>query len=608
MDIDFYKNNIFTILNDTSYYQNISDYDKHHTLNKIRQLISKCNKLTKDEVNFLLKFDSRTSTFYGLPKIHKSNIIHNICNTSNSEYVEILSPADLKLRPIVAGPECETSRLSCLLDILLKPFLKNVHSYLRDSIDFLNIIPKQVTRETLLVSFDIINLYSNIPHDLGLEALTYWLDKSPELINDRFSKEFILEGIALILNNNIFTFNNQYFKQLKGTAMGTKVAPTYATLVLGYLEDKLYQKLLLEQDKNFAYYFQTHWKRFQDDCFIFWNKSLDDLHKFERILNSLHKDIQFKIQFSPTKLSFLDVIVIKEGIFISTDIYFKSTDSQQYLDFNSCHPKHTKLNIPFNLARRICTIVSDNNILKRRLYELSANLITRNYPLEIIKTGIRKALEIPRKTLLSVKDKTNEHIIPFISTYNPKNKEVFGILKNNINILNSDAKMNSILSNTKIIKSNRQLPNLKRILIKSNFRDITSQPTVSKCLNNRCGLCDYLLEGSSFQFKNKRFYIKEDMNCNVQNVIYVLVCNGCKEFYIGQTGDKLRNRRTVHEQQMRDPSVRQMPLSAHLDQCSKTEPKFYIFPFYKLHNDSVSARLCKEKYFISVFQPKLNNI
>ena len=70
----------------------------------------------------------------------------------------------------------------------------------------------------------------------------------------------------------------------------------------------------------------------------------------------------------------------------------------------------------------------------------------------------------------------------------------------------------------------------------------------------------------------KYFKIKTEMSCNVKNVIYVLVCSGCNKYYIGQTGDKLRNRRTVHEQQMRDPSTRQMPLSKHLHECSKMEP------------------------------------
>ena len=79
---------------------------------------------------------------------------------------------DLRFRPIVAGPACETHRLSNLIDILLKPIIEKVKSYVRDDIDFLNYIPKTVQSNTLLVSFDIVNLYTNIPHELGIEQLT----------------------------------------------------------------------------------------------------------------------------------------------------------------------------------------------------------------------------------------------------------------------------------------------------------------------------------------------------------------------------------------------------------------------------------------------------
>ena len=50
----------------------------------------------------------------------------------------------------------------------------------------------------------------------------------------------------------------------------------------------------------------------------------------------------------------------------------------------------------------------------------------------------------------------------------------------------------------------------------------------------------------------------------------------------------------VHEQQIRDPSTRQMPVSKHIDNCCKTQPKFSIFPFYKFQTDDVSARLAKD--------------
>ena len=41
-------------------------------------------------------------------------------------------------------------------------------------------------------------------------------------------------------------------------------------------------------------------------------------------------------------------------------------------------------------------------------------------------------MSIPRDKLLEVKSKETEDILPFISTHNPKNKEVFGIIKNNM--------------------------------------------------------------------------------------------------------------------------------------------------------------------------------
>ena len=81
--------------------------------------------------------------------------------------------------------------------------------------------------------------------------------------------------------------------------------------------------------------------------------------------------------------------------------------------------------------------------------------------------------------------------------------------------------------------------------------------------------------------------------------------NGCGEYYIGQTGDKLRTWRTVHAQQIRDPSTRQIPFSGHLDQCCNQEPKFQMFPFFKIKSEDISVRLAKERYFINSFKPKL---
>lgn len=53
----------------------------------------------------------------------------------DSEYLEVLEPSRLKVRPIVAYRTCRTRPLSDLLEIL-EPFILHVKSYVRDDIDF----------------------------------------------------------------------------------------------------------------------------------------------------------------------------------------------------------------------------------------------------------------------------------------------------------------------------------------------------------------------------------------------------------------------------------------------------------------------------------------
>ena len=86
-------------------------------------------------------------------------------------YVHITEPSDLKLRPIVAGPICPTRPLSNLIGILLKPFLLHVTSYVKDNLGFLSKCSRENYEDTLLVTFNMVNLYTNIPHTFGLEAL-----------------------------------------------------------------------------------------------------------------------------------------------------------------------------------------------------------------------------------------------------------------------------------------------------------------------------------------------------------------------------------------------------------------------------------------------------
>ena len=296
----------------------------------------------QEECDYLTNFDHSTSYFYGLPKVHKSTMISEAISQQNAEYINVYRPEDLTFRPIVGGPNSPTQRLSELLDLILKPLCRKVPSFIRDDLDFLQQLPESVEEGSLLVTFDVKNLYTNIPHDLGLEALKYWLGKYPDAIDSRFNQQFIIKAAELILKRNVFYFDNVFYIQKKGTAMGTRFAPTYATLVLGFLEEKLYEKMTDKYNTNFSEYLRENWKRFLDDCFIIWRHHTD-LDEFVNDLNALHPAIEFTMNKSQEEIPFLDVLVKLAGTCVSTDLYCKPTDKHMYLNFHSCHPKHIKI-------------------------------------------------------------------------------------------------------------------------------------------------------------------------------------------------------------------------------------------------------------------------
>ena len=53
------------------------------------------------------------------------------------------------------------------------------------------------------------------------------------------------------------------------------------------------------------------------------------------------------------------------------------------------------------------------------------------------------------------------------------------------------------------------------------------------------------------------------------NLNYVMECMGYDEEYIGETGDSLHHRLTVHRQQIRNSNVIMLHVSNHMATCAK---------------------------------------
>ena len=182
---------------------------------------------------FLTPNHPKIARFYLLPKINKLG-----CSG----------------RPIVSSSGAPTKNILRFL----KPCVSRISLYIRNTRDFLNKLHPlpRLPMGRVLVTLDSSSLYTNIPHNEGIAACE-------EILN---SREILMPPTAdlcrlvkLILSTNSFTFNEEYYLQMHGMVMGTRMAPSYANLFMGKLE----QELLRTQEK-----LPLVWWRCIDDIFL----------------------------------------------------------------------------------------------------------------------------------------------------------------------------------------------------------------------------------------------------------------------------------------------------------------------------------------------------
>ena len=239
--------------------------------------------------------------FYMLPKIHKPGVTG---------------------RPIISGCNSPTANLSRYIDHYLKPIVRNISSYIQDTTHFLRILKEydgKVPSEALLVTFDVKSLYTNIPTDLGIEytlqaLLGFYRDNIPLKI------QYIEQILIFILKKNYFEFNENFYLQLMGTAMGSSFAPNYANIFM----DRVEQQILTTAPENNK---PLIWKRYIDDIYVIWTKGEEALCAFHDHMNSLYDTIQFEMSSSKEKIAFLDTMTILDTKgSITTTLYKKPTD------------------------------------------------------------------------------------------------------------------------------------------------------------------------------------------------------------------------------------------------------------------------------------------
>ena len=94
-----------------------------------------------------------------------------------------------------------------------------------------------------------------------------------------------------------------------------------------------------------------------------------------------------------------------------------------------------KKNIPFTLARCICIIDENTEAKMKHLENVKVNSSKYQYPKQLTEFGINKALSIPLQELRTPKTTSNDNSLPFITTYNPNNPNVYQMIDKSVECL-----------------------------------------------------------------------------------------------------------------------------------------------------------------------------
>jgi hypothetical protein len=124
LDRDYYRDKILDILKDGKYYEETDKKADQKTYKMITKLLHEHEgELQKEEIYYITNFTFKESYFYGLPKVHKSEIISNAILEQHTECIKILNPDDLEFRPIVGGPNCVTQQLRRFIALCLNHYV-----------------------------------------------------------------------------------------------------------------------------------------------------------------------------------------------------------------------------------------------------------------------------------------------------------------------------------------------------------------------------------------------------------------------------------------------------------------------------------------------------
>ena len=144
------------------------------------------------------------------------------------------------LRPIVSSCGSVTYGVAKELAKILKPLVGKSPHHINSTQDFveqakdITLVPGEC-----LSSYGVSALFTSVPVDPALNIIKDLLEKDHNLKEMPVMEvSDIILLLEFCLKNTYFSFQDQFYEQVEGAAMGSPVSPIMANLFMEYLEQK----------------------------------------------------------------------------------------------------------------------------------------------------------------------------------------------------------------------------------------------------------------------------------------------------------------------------------------------------------------------------------
>lgn len=446
---------------------NIEKINVDPTMNFLKNINNAINK-TSNIINKYQKYHSKmikpsAPKITGLPKIHKQ---------------------DRPIRPLINFTTSPAYKIAKYMNKWLNDNINIVNDFsVKNNLELVDkIISTKIPTNAKLVSFDVTNMYSNIPI-----AETIKITQELLIINKIDSKKIdeAINLLNIITNQNYFQHENLFYNQKDGLPMGSPLSGTLANIYLNYFE-----KTFIMSNENKYQHNILYWYRYVDDILLLFDGTDRQLSNMHNYLNKIHPNIKFTIEKEIHKsINFLDLTIFNQNQSHSFKIFRKPTQTNHTIHKSSHHPYQHKIAAYNHMLNRLNTIPMNIDDYNRELQTIVEIANSNGYTEKLVHDINRKIIS-----------KINRH---------------------NLTMLNNDQnKNNKYIS----MNYNEKTSNI----VKKVFRQYGY--TVAHKTNNTV-------------FKNLQ---NQNKHINEDSGVYKLTCNDCPKFYIGQTGRNFQQRFNEH--------------------------------------------------------------